>query len=340
MTESSFWLRFYLAFRFPLAIALMIELTGSLGYCVISDYQATLIDCLYMTFITVATIGFGETVDLTGRAGGRLFTMAIATVGIANVTYFTSKLTAFIIESQFDEVLRRRKMLDQIEALRGHYIVCGVGRVGTNVAHEMEVTQRPYVVLEDAQTAIDTFRERYPKALCLHGDSSDDEMLRRAGVERAAGVFAVTGDDGKNLLITLSAKQLNASLRVVARCHEVRNMDKLKRVGADAIVSPDFTGGMRIASSMLRPTVVSFLDEMLRTDTRLRVEEVALPAGAAERSLGHVAPLSRDYIVLAVRAGERWEFNPSAEHRLRAGDHIIAMMTPEGRRELEQRLAV
>ncbi len=339
MTESNFWLRFYLAFRFPLAIALMIELIGSLGYWVISDYQATLIDCLYMTFITVATIGFGETVDLTGRSGGRLFTMAIATVGIANITYFTSKLTAFIIESQFDEVLRRRKMLDRIEALRGHYIVCGVGRVGTNVAHELEVTQRPYAVLEDAQTAIDTFRERYPNALCLHGDSSDDDMLRRAGVERATGLFAVTGDDGKNLLITLTAKQLNASLRVVARCHEVRNMDKLKRVGADAIVSPDFTGGMRIASSMLRPTVVSFLDEMLRTDTRLRVEEVAMPTGAAERSLGHVAPLSRDYIVLAVRSGERWEFNPGAEYRLRAGDHIIAMMTPEGRGELERRLA-
>lgn len=155
-------------------------------------------------------------------------------------------------------------MLDQIAALQGHYIVCGVGRVGTNVAHELEVTQRPYVVLEDAQAALEAFRERYPKALCLHGDSSDDDMLR--------------------------------------------------------------------------PTVVSFLDEMLRTDTRLRVEEVALPAVGPERSLGHVAPLSRDYVVLAVRSGERWEFNPSAEHRLRPGDYIIAMMTPEGRREIERRL--
>jgi voltage-gated potassium channel len=339
MIPSGFRVRFYQAFRWPILFAIVGWVIGTLGYWRISDYKATLLDCAYMTFITVASIGYGEIIDLSASPGGRAFTMFIATVGILNVTYIAAKLTAFIVESQFDQVLRRRKMQDTIDALTGHYIICGVGRVGSNVAHELEVTGRPYVAVEDAQEAVDAFRERFPNGLVFHGDSSDDDALRRAGVERAGGAFAVTGDDGKNLLITLTVKQLNPAIRVVARCHEVRNMDKLKRVGADAIVSPDFTGGMRIASAMIRPTVVGFLDEMLRSDTSLRVEEVTVPEGAVELSLERVAPPSRDYIVLAVRTGERWEFNPAAGYLLHAGDRLLAMATPEGRRQLQQRAA-
>jgi voltage-gated potassium channel len=262
--------------------------------------------------------------------------MVIASVGIATVTYATSKLTAFILEGDLNEALRRRRMQDRIDKLKHHYIICGVGRVGTNVAHELHVTDRPFVAVEDAQPAIETFHEKYPRSLVLHGDSSDDDVLRRAGIERATGLFAVTGDDGKNLLITLSAKQLNPALRVVARCHEVRNIDKLKRVGADAIVSPDFTGGMRIASSMVRPAVVSFLDEMLRSDNRLRVEEVHVPEGFERRALGDFIEGSRDYILLAVRAGDEWQFNPAADHVVGPGSTLVVMVNPEGRGALEK----
>jgi voltage-gated potassium channel len=227
-------------------------------------------------------------------------------------------------------------MQDRIDKLKHHYIICGVGRVGTNVAHEMHVTGRPIVAVEDAQAAIEAFREKYPRTLVLHGDSSDDDVLRRAGIERAAGLFAVTGDDGKNLLITLSAKQLNPALRVVARCHEVRNIDKLKRVGADAIVSPDFTGGMRIASSMVRPAVVSFLDEMLRSDNQLRVEEVHVPEGFERRALGDFVTGSRDYILLAIRSGEHWQFNPPPETMIAHGSTLVVMVNPEGRGALER----
>jgi voltage-gated potassium channel len=288
-----------------------------------------------MTFITVATIGFGETIDLTHSPGGRIFLMAIATVGIANVTYATSKLTAFILEKDINETLRRHRMQDRIDALNRHYIVCGLGRVGSNVAQELVATDRPFVGIEDAPPALALFNEKHPKAIALHGDCSDDDILLRAGIKRAAGVFAVTGDDGKNLLITLSAKQLNPEARVVARIHDVRNSDKLKRVGADAIVSPDFTGGMRIASSMLRPAVVTFLDEMLRTDEKLRVEEIVLPATFTQRSLAEAVPASVGYVVLAVRAGGGWQFNPPADFRLSPGNVLVAMATPEGRLQLE-----
>jgi voltage-gated potassium channel len=339
LEPNSLPVRFYRAFRNPLLMFVAVLAVGSSGFWIVSDYKASVLDSVYMTFITVATIGFGETIDLSHSPGGRIFLMVIASIGIATVTYATSKLTAFILEGDLNDVLRRRRMQDRIDKLSQHYIICGIGRVGTNVAHELHVTERAFVAVEDAQPAIDTFREKYPQTLVLHGDSSDDEFLHRAGIERAAGLFAVTGDDGKNLLITLSAKQLNPALRVVARCHEVRNIDKLKRVGADAIVSPDFTGGMRIASSMVRPGVVNFLDEMLRSDNRLRVEEVRIPEDFEPRALGELVAGSRDYILLAVRLGDQWQFNPPPDFEIGPGTTLVVMVNPEGRGALEKLVA-
>lgn len=230
-------------------------------------------------------------------------------------------------------------MLKAIDRLSGHYIVCGIGRVGTNVAQELALTGRPYVIVDISHPKIDAFRERYPDAVWLHGDAAEDQVLADAGVARAAGVFAITGDDAKNLVITLSVKQLNAGARVVARCHDVSYTEKMRRVGADAIVSPDFTGGMRIASSMLRPKVVSFLDEMLRSEEALRVEELVVPGRLAGASCGALEPRSPDFLLLAVRSGGKWQFNPPDEQLLAAGDTLVFMTTPEGRRRIEARLA-
>jgi voltage-gated potassium channel len=337
--EGSLLGRAWLAFRLPLFAALAIELIGTIGYRILSHGSASYIDCLYMTWITVVTVGFGEVIDLTNNPAGRVFTMIVGTAGIANIWYSMSKLTVFIVESNFDEALRRRKMQNRIDQMQSHYVLCGVGRVGSNVAHELLATGRQFVALDESADAIALFRERHSGAIALHGDASDDDILAKAGIERAAGVFAVTGDDGKNLLITLSAKQINPNARVVARCHEVRNIDKLKRIGADAIVSPDFTGGMRIASSMLRPTVVTFLDEMLRTEDKLRVEEVHVPQSFAPRNLADVLPPSREFVLLAVRMAKTWQFNPPADFTLQPGNTIVVMATPEGRQQLERALA-
>ena len=341
MTHSSESLtaRAWLAFRLPLTVMVAVHVVGAFGFWIISEGKASAIDCVYMVFITVASIGYGEIVDLSHSPGGRVFNMGIAFVGIANLVYLTSKMAAFILEGSFDEVLRRRKMQEEIDRMNGHYIVCGVGRVGSNVVHELVTTERKFVAVDESVEAIEAFHERYPAIPALHGDASDDELLVRAGIKRAAGVFAITGDDGKNLLITLAAKHLNRSARVVARCHEVRNIEKLKLVGADDIVSPDFTGGMRIASSMLRPSVVNFLDEMLRTDDKLRVEEIQVPEGFRSRPLSEAAPQSRDFVVLAVRDSKAWEFNPPADYVIRPGHAIVVMAHPEGRRMLERALA-
>src|SRR5258706_2237770 len=213
--------RIYVAFRFSLLAFVVIMVIGTIGYWEISGGKATLLDCAYMTFITIATIGYGEVVDMSASPGGRVFTMVIGFLGVANVFYMTSKMTAFIVESDLNEGLRRHRMERKIESLAGHYIVCGIGRVGTNVLRELVATGRECVVIEPAQPSLEAMLESYPKQRYLHGDGADDELLRAAGVQRAAGVFAVTGDDSKNLVITLSAKQLNPGARVGARCHDV-----------------------------------------------------------------------------------------------------------------------
>jgi len=327
--------RIYRRLVYPLAGFATILVVGTIGYGMIGGPNTTVVDAAYMTFITVATIGYGEIVDLSHSPGGRIFTMVIATAGILNFTFMMSAFTAFLVEGDINQALRRRSMQKRIDKLKNHYIVCGIGRVGTNVAHELEVTHREYVIIDTNQHKIDEYRDRYPEVMFLHGDGSEDEILLDAGVARAAGVFAITGDDSKNLVITLSAKQLSPAVRVVARCHEVNYIEKIRKVGADAIVSPDFTGGMRIASSMIRPQVVSFLDEMLRMDNALRVEEIRVPDTFKGTTFEKLGLRGADYLLLAVRNEGKWQFNPQREHALEPGCTLVVMATPGGRQALE-----
>ncbi len=323
----------------PFAFLVGLHVIGTIGYLIIGGEQTTPLDALYMTFITIATIGYGEIVDLSQSPVGRGFTMVLAFAGIANMGYVMSVVTAFIVAGDINLEFRRRKMMRDIEDMEGHYVVCGIGRVGTNVANELLITERPFIIVDSDHEKIKAFLEKNPDLPHVHGDASEDDILLAAGVLRAAGVFAITGDDSKNLVITLTVKQLTPAARVVARCHEINYMEKMKKVGADAIVSPDFTGGMRIASSMIRPQVVSFLDEMLRTDDRLRVEEVHVAPSHAGTKIGDLALRSHDYVVIAVRDGDKWRFNPDINFVLRNGNTLVVVATPEGRQALEQTLS-
>ncbi|MRD46303.1 potassium channel protein [Caenimonas koreensis DSM 17982] len=313
----------------------LVHLVGTVGYHFIGRPVATWIDSFYMTFITVATIGYGETVDLSAHPFGRLFTVAIAIVGIGTWSYLFSTFVALLLESDLNSVLRKRHMQRQISDMKGHYIICGVGRVGSNVAAELLKTQREFVVIERDVGTIEQWLERSPDTLYLHDDGASDDALLRAGVMRAAGVFAVTGDDSHNLMIALSVKLLNPATRVVARLHDIRNSDKARKAGADEIVSPDFTGGMRIASAMVRPHVVNFMDQMLRADEGLRVEEVTVPAHLPARSLGALLPRSRRYMLMATHEKGEWVFNPGDDHVVQPGSALILMTTPQGRQDVQ-----
>jgi voltage-gated potassium channel len=327
--------RIYSGFSWSLSLLAVILVIGTIGYHVIGGDKYSLLDCFYMTFITIATIGFGEIVDLSNHPGGRLFTVFIGFAGIGAMTYLTSTVTAFLIEGRINDALWRRRMDKHIHKLKNHYIICGIGRVGRNVAQELAATGRTYVVIDEDMRSVEVHLEKHPEQVYIHGDASDDDVLQKAHIETAAGVFAVTGDDSKNLVISLTAKQLNPAVRVVARCHEIRNSDKLRKAGADAIVSPDFTGGLRIASAMIRPHVVTFLDRMLKSDENLRVEEVIVPSGFNSRSLAELEVPDRNHILLALRENDHWVFNPDRTHVMRAGMTLVIMATPEGRKAVE-----
>src|SRR5450830_356774 len=322
-----------------LVVLLLIQLIGTLGYHYIGRPTATWIDSFYMTFITIATIGYGETVDLSTHPMGRLFTVLIAVVGIGTMSYLFSTMVALLVDYDLNAAIRRRRMQKELDQLSGHYIVCGIGRVGSNVADELDLTRRRYVVVETDRQVLDEWLEHHPDALYLHDDAADDEALLRAGLSRAAGVFAVTGDDSHNLMVSLSVKLINPAVRVVVRLHDIRNEKKARRAGADEIVSPDFTGGMRIASAMVRPHVVNFMDQMLHTDDGLRVEEVRVPSHFPPTPLVELIPKSKDYLLMALQEQDNWVFNPADDHVLKAGTTLILMISPGARSLLEKRLA-
>jgi len=319
-----------------LGMLFAVHLFGTVGYMVITESKYSWFDCFYMTFITVATIGFGEIIDMSSNQSARVLTVIIGILGAGNLSLLFSVVTVALLETDLNGTLRRKRMEKAIKKLKGHYILCGFGRVGRNIAHELEATGRHYVSIDEDLTRLEEYKEKNVGLLYLHGDASDDDILLAADLEDAKGVFAVTGDDSRNLMIVITARQLKPDVRIVARCQETRNIEKMRKAGADAIVSPDFTGGMRIASAMIRPHVVSFLDEMLKSENNLRVEEVPIPGGFIPKPLGTLKLRSANYVLLAVRERNgNWLFNPDKEYLLKPGFMLIAMANSVGRVEIE-----
>ena len=314
-----------------LAVVLLI---GTLGYYILGAGRWDVIDCLYMTLVTVTTLGLESLPGFERTVGARLFTMILLVMGIGTFLYFVSALTAMILEGDLQHAFRRQRMQKDIDAMEDHVIVCGVGQTGRNVVHEMLHSRAEFVAIDIVEEHV-RFpegakpEERYPY---LVGDATNDDVLAKAGIARARALVAALTDDKDNLYVVITARQANPGMRIVARAIGDRAPDKLRKAGANAVISTNYLGGMRLANEVLRPHVTEFLEETLRSKgIDLVIEEVRVPHQsplvgrtlAEARLRNHTGAL-----VLAVRdiSTREWIYSPGPDEKLKDGTLLIALL--------------
>jgi voltage-gated potassium channel len=301
---------------------------GTVGYQLIEGWR--FFDALYMTVITVASVGFQEVHPLS--TAGRSFTIGLIILGLGVVAYGLGTITAFWVEGDLLHLWGKRTMERQIAALRDHIVVCGGGGTGREVARELLRTRRPFVCIEIEPAQEDALRKLGDGILYIIGDATDSDVLRRARVEAGRGLVACMPSDKDNLFAILSARELNPAMRIVSRAVSDDVGPKLMKAGADAVVSVSTIGALRLASAMVRPSVVDFLDAMLREPGAIRVQEVTVGRAGAGRTLAALRLQERTgVIVFAIRDSttHRHVFNPPPGRPLQAGDVLIGCADPE-----------
>lgn len=296
------------------------------------------LDATYMAVITLSTVGFGEINPLSPR--GRLFTIVLIMMGVGVIAYILNSLTDAIMQGYFQAGFRLIKRRRLMESLQAHYIICGFGRTGRQVAMEFSAENIPFIVVDSEDGAIQLAQQQ--GYTTLQGDATQDQVLTQVGIERARCLVAALPSDAENLYIVLSAKTLSPEIRTIARASNEEAMLKLQRGGADVVVSPYITGGKRMAAAALRPQVVNFLDGILTGAERtVYVEEfLLLPESCpivgktlAEAELGRQSGA----LILAIRRDDGGLiFAPTADTRLYPGDMVITMGNADQLRLLSQ----
>ncbi len=311
-------------------------LIGTLWYCLVEGWSWE--DAAYMTVITLATVGYGETHPLGSR--GRLFTIALILLGVVNIGYIVNRFTEAIIQGYFQEGIRLQQQRRLMESLSEHYIICGFSRTGRQIAKEFRAEDVPFVVIDSDMESVQ--RAQLEGHTAYQGDATLDDTLLKVGIERAMCIVAALPSDAENLYIVLSAKTLNTEIRVIARASTEEALQKLRRGGADEVISPYITGGKRMAAAALRPQVLDFVDGILTgADRQLYMEEFLLDPAFCPfvgQSLQKARLRSQSgALVLAIRRLDGTLIGgPTGDTVLMSGDRLIGMGTAEQLRSLNQ----
>ncbi|WP_457755715.1 potassium channel family protein [Thermodesulfatator indicus] len=311
----------------------LIVFTGTFGYFFLEGWN--LFDSFYMTVITLSTVGYSEVHPLSHE--GRIFTSFLIFAGVGVAFYVFTMITEAVVSGQLQDFLGRKRLESKLETLHDHYIICGYGRIGKHICH-MIAKEVPFVVVEKNHKVI----EEIDKAgfLYLEGDSTQEEVLKKAGIERAKGLISVLRSDADNVYITLTARGLNPNLYIIARADEEHVEQKLKRAGADKVVCPYLIGAKRMAMSILRPAVTDFLELVTPAEhLELQLEEVRIfeRSDLVGKSLinSQLRQIS-GVIILAVKkiTGEM-VFNPPPDYKFEPGDVLVALGDRDGLSRLE-----
>jgi voltage-gated potassium channel len=314
----------------------LLLIVGTVGYYFIeTDY--TLLDALYMTVITLSTIGYGEVHPLSDA--GRIFTMFLILAGVAAFFYAAAEIIRMVVSGEIQNVLGRQRMERKLSQLAGHLIICGYGRMGRLVCQEFSRQNVAFVVIDVNEQLLGDFH--VPHGIALLGDATSDEVLQHAGIERARALVSVMASDADNLYTTMSARLLNKDLYIVARAEDAHSEIKMTRAGANRVVSPYLIGGQRLAQAVLRPTVVDFIElASQNVHVELQMEEARIAAtsplvGTNLRDSGVRAELKLIILAIKKAAGDM-VFNPDPEQAIGAGDVLVAIGSREQLDRLEK----
>ncbi len=324
-----------------LALFFSVLFIGVGGFMIIGGGDWSLLDSLYMTVITLSTVGYEEVVDISTNPAARIFTVIFIFLCLGTIAFAVTSITSFIVEGELKNILGRRRMEKEISKLKDHFIICGSDETALTIIQELILTGRSFVVIEPLQEKIEKL-STLGNILFVHGDPTEDNVLIQAGIERAKGILLSLPTDEANLFVTISARSLNPDIRIVTKGIDVKSHKKIFKAGSDAVVSPSFIGGMRMVSEMVRPAVVTFLDMMLRDrDEVLRFEEIHV--GKGSRLVGkslREADIDREtgsLLVALRKAGKtKYDFNPPRDTKIQEDDILVLITTPDLIKEIEK----
>jgi voltage-gated potassium channel len=297
---------------------------GTVGYMIVEEWS--FFDSLYMTIITLTTVGYREVHELSHN--GQIFTIVLLVGGVGTVFYALGIGAKIIIEGELQEIYGRKRLEKKLKNLREHYIVCGYGRMGKIIARELKHKKLPFSIIEKNDVLLDS--DERMEMLIIQGDATKDELLKKAGIERAKCLISVLPTDAENLYVVLSARGLNPDLLIVARAGEEGSEQKLLRAGADRVVSPYHIGGLRIAHTVLKPAVVDFIEFATKSgNIDLQMEEITIQKDSKLAGLTlDQCGIGRDLgiIIVAIKqvSGEM-KFNPTFRTLIEIGDTMIAV---------------
>lgn len=324
-----------------LFIFVLVFIIGAAGFKILGGREWSLLDSLYMTVITLSTVGYGEVYDISANPAARIFAAVFIILCLGTIAFAVSSITSFIVEGELKNILGRKKMEKEIAKLKDHYIVCGTDETAQTIIRELIQTQKEFIIIEPLQEMIEKLSS-LGDLLLIHGDPTEDSVLLSAGIERAKGILLSLPSDEANLFVTLTARSLNPKIRIVTKGIAVKSHKKMMKAGSDAVISPTFIGGMRMVSEMIRPSVVSFLDMMLREREKvLRFEEVQLkkesPLVGQTLDQANLEEKTHALLVAMRREGSQdFDFNPRKETEIRENDTLVFIATPEMVHELEK----
>lgn len=286
-----------------------------------------MLDCFYMTIITIFTVGFGEVKELS--PAGQIFTIFVILGGVGTAIFAFTKLAEITFEGGINKFLRRKSMERKLRNLKDHYIICGHGRMGRIVRERLEEEKLPYVVVENKREKLEEFLDsKY--FLYIEGDVTHEETLIRAGIKKAKGLAALLPTDADNLYLVLTVRLLNPSVFILSKTMDEEGERKILQIGANRVVSPYKLSGLKIAQALIRPTVVDFMDVIIRRkELALFMEEfiVKKDTNIVNRSLNECAIRTRaNVIVVALKKpGEELVFNPSPDLKIESGDTLLVL---------------